>query len=164
MTFVEEKNSIWYSTSPNGMRCIGNNSSLDPGREVVMQYANLYNRLLLPLPCKTFIAFTDKVAKFAGLVSMPTLNATFRKEASATNFKFSSSSEDNASSISVGFRDINLHLPLSVSGRFSFLKEASFSVEVEVFFLDLHAGTCKVSSPKQSLRVRLYASSAASTV
>ena len=114
------------------MRCIGNNSSLDPGREVVMQYANLYNRLLLPLSCKTFIAFTDKVAKFAGLASMPTLNATFRKEASATNFKFSSSSDDKASSISVGFRDVNLHL--SVSGRFSFLKGALFSVEVEVFF------------------------------
>ena len=92
---------------------------------------------------------------------MPTLKASFRKEAFAICFNFSSSKEDRNSRTCAGFMDVKAHSPtskqLSVGAAVEF-----FVVFAEVCFCGL--GPAVVSSSRQSLSVSLYASSAASTV
>ena len=83
LIFVDEKKSIWYSIKPKGIRFRGNKDSSDSGRAVAITEANLYTRLVFPWDCSNFIAFADSEAKFPWFVSIPALNASSRKEASA---------------------------------------------------------------------------------
>ena len=98
ITLVAEKNSIWYSTNPKGMRPIGNNVSSDPGQFLAMQKANLYTRLFFFCTCNFLMALTESDAKSAGFQSMPLFNASSRKDRFASSVSWASSKEDITSS------------------------------------------------------------------
>lgn len=79
MTFVQLKNSIWYSIRPNG---ILSKSSLGFPLGPQMHLLHLEIKFGLPLSCSSFIAFNDVLAKNNGLLTMPLCTAAVRKMSS----------------------------------------------------------------------------------
>lgn len=79
MTFVQLKNSIWYSIRPNG---ILSKSSLGFPLGPQMHLLHLEIKFGLPLSCRSFIAFNDVLTKDTGLLTMPLCTAAVRKTSS----------------------------------------------------------------------------------
>ena len=108
-------------------------------------------------------AFTDNEAKFPGFVSIPALNASSRKEASAIFSSFTASEEGRSCKMSDNLIDSKEHWQATAGGFCcGFVADCCCNCTAFFAFCILCLGWPTVNSARASLSVKLYVSSAAS--
>ena len=177
------KKSSWYSIIPKGIRPIWNMGISEPGRFSDKQKANLYNKFAFPWTWSNLMADNDREMKSAGLESMSWFFTSSIKQKLAMpvmlsisirriNFStiwvkletpsrpvntafFKSEGMSGKWTVGLSWQDVPHWFSLGVSGWLSLCVSGSFALDL---------GLLKVSSSRQLLSVRWYASSAVSRV